>query len=656
MKISDMKLGVKLGAGFGLVLLLLIMISYIGISQLKTVTTGFSVDVLRAVDLEKKSQLIATQMLEVRRSEKDFVARKDLKYVERVGQYLDKALASTNEMKKTTTVNEVVERLNVIQANIGNYRAAFTKASQAIEAKGLNENLGLQGAFRNAAHALEEGVQKNSVKNGQILYLTLRKHEKDYMLRLNQKYVDRLNATAEQLKGNILSSSIGAATKASFIDLLKTYQKDFLALVTKDSEITENLAAAKKGADQAMADAGELLKLEGELAAQQIQDINESASTASNLVWIAAIISLVLGAGAALILTRMVIGPLGAEPSELALIADKIAVGDLTVDVAGNRKNVSGVLGNLKNMTDKLVSIVGDVKAAADNVANGSQGISSTSEEMSQGATEQAASAEEASSSMEQMTSNIQQNADNAQQTEKIATKAAEDAKEGGQAVAETVTAMNSIAEKISIIEEIARQTNMLALNAAIEAARAGEQGKGFAVVAAEVRKLAERSQGAAGEISELAGSSVEVAQRAGEMLEKLVPDIQKTAELVQEISAASAEQRSGTEQVNKALQQLDLVIQQNASSSEEMASTSEELASQAEQMQSTIDFFKVDSNGRPAHKVRKSSHTVAAPQVQPKSKSASQEFTSEDLEGVALQMDGNGSNGDAQDAEFEKY
>ena len=202
---------------------------------------------------------------------------------------------------------------------------------------------------------------------------------------------------------------------------------------------------------------------------------------------------------------------------------------------------------------------------------------------------------------MEEMVSNIKQNADNAQQTEKIAVKSAEDAREGGRSVAEAVNAMKEIASKISIIEEIARQTNMLALNAAIEAARAGEHGKGFAVVAAEVRKLAERSQKAAGEINQLSASSVKVAEKAGEMLEKLVPDIQKTAELVKEISAASNEQNTGAEQINTALQQLEKVIQQNASAAEEMASTSEELSGQAEQLIGTIDFFQIEEAGRTA-------------------------------------------------------
>ncbi|MBT0664964.1 cache domain-containing protein [Geobacter pelophilus] len=277
-------------------------------------------------------------------------------------------------------------------------------------------------------------------------------------------------------------------------------------------------------------------------------------------------------------------------------VAKEIANGNLMVEVQ-ERSAQDDLMNSLAAMTSKLSEVMANVKIAADNVAAGSQQLSASSEQMSQGASEQAAAAEEASSSMEEMASNIRQNADNALQTEKIATKSADDAIEGGKSVEQTVIAMKEIADKISIIEEIARQTNMLALNAAIEAARAGEHGKGFAVVASEVRKLAERSQAAAGEISELSASSLKVAERAGEMLVMMVPDIQKTAGLVQEITAASREQDTGAEQINKSIQQLDQVIQQNASVSEEIASTAEELSSQAEQLQESIAFFRIDQS-----------------------------------------------------------
>ena len=272
--------------------------------------------------------------------------------------------------------------------------------------------------------------------------------------------------------------------------------------------------------------------------------------------------------------------------------AENIAHGDLTVTLK-ERSAEDKLMQALQAMVMGLTQTVGEIRTIAGEVASASQSISTASVQVSKGASSQAAAAEEASSSMEEMVSNIKQNADNAQQTDKIANKSAKDAQESGQSVMEAVAAMKEIASKISIIEEIARQTNLLALNAAIEAARAGEHGKGFAVVAAEVRKLAERSQKAAGEINQLSTKTLNVSEKSGEMLNKLVPDIQRTAELVQEITAASKEQDTGAEQINKALQQLEQVIQQNASAAEEMASTTEELTGQSEQLVSALGFFK---------------------------------------------------------------
>jgi len=278
--------------------------------------------------------------------------------------------------------------------------------------------------------------------------------------------------------------------------------------------------------------------------------------------------------------------------------AMKIADGDLSVKLDIQQNDEIGMLASaLQNMLERLSGIVAEVNGAALQISAGSQQLSSTSQQMSQGATEQAASVEEISSSMEEMSSNIKQNADNAMQTEKIAQKSAQSAEAGGKAVSATVNAMKEIASKIGIIEEIARSTNMLALNASIEAARAGEYGKGFAVVASEVGKLAERSQKEAGEISKLSTESVAIAVEAGETITAMIPEIKRTAELVQEISAASSEQNSGAEQINAAIMQLDKVVQQNASASEESASMSEELAGQAEQMQATMSFFKVSGS-----------------------------------------------------------
>jgi methyl-accepting chemotaxis protein len=337
--------------------------------------------------------------------------------------------------------------------------------------------------------------------------------------------------------------------------------------------------------------------------------------------------------------------------------ATQVAQGNLMVELKKRCDN-DELMESLANMVDKLKEVVMDVQSAADNVASGGQEMSSTAQQMSQGATEQAASAEEVSSSMEEMAASIRQNTDNALQTEKIAIKSASDAREGGKAVNETVSAMKEIATKISIIEEIARQTNLLALNAAIEAARAGEHGKGFAVVASEVRKLAERSQAAAGEISKLSTTSVAIAEQAGDMLNRMLPEIQRTAELVQEISAASREQDSGAEQINKAIQQLDQVIQQNASASEEMASTTEELSGQAEQLKATISFFMLDDRQQkalpgPRHAAPKQLASAPYRQVQSQ-KAIASTIKSTRSGGVNIDLGHIGP--DNLDNEFEKY
>ena len=279
--------------------------------------------------------------------------------------------------------------------------------------------------------------------------------------------------------------------------------------------------------------------------------------------------------------------------NDITTLAKEIADGNLTVEVK-ERSNRDTLMQVLNTMIRKLQDVVLNVKSAADNVATVSIEMNSSADRTSQGATEQAAAAEQASASMQQMSANIRQNADNALQTEKIALKSAEGAQEGGTAVAKTVKAMQEIAKKISVIEDIAGQTRLLSLNATIEAARAQEHGKGFAVVASEVRNLADQSRLAAEEINNLANSSVVIAEKAGNVLRRLVPDIEKTSELVQEISAASSEQSSGAQQINRAIQQLDQVTQQNAAASEEMVSTSETLAAQAEQLQSIINFFKI--------------------------------------------------------------
>ena len=436
------------------------------------------------------------------------------------------------------------------------------------------------------------------------------------------------------------------------IPALRQTQSVLRAMKQRAGEMVAGMEKAKEiYATQTVPNLQEVQRLLGEINHTTEKNIMtdvqmlEAASHTRTGVIVFVVVAVPIGILLAFIIARGIIGPM----LKGVAFATAVAEGDLTVHLDVEQKDEVGQLAAaLKGMVTQLQQIVADVRSAADNVAAGSQELSASSEEMSQGATEQAAAAEEASSSMEQMASNIKQNADNAMQTEKIAIKSSEDAKSGGEAVDQTVTAMKNIAEKISIIEEIARQTNLLALNAAIEAARAGEHGKGFAVVASEVRKLAERSQNAAAEISELSSSSVEVAEQAGEMLTKMVPDIQRTAELVQEIAAASKEQDAGADQVNKAIQQLDQVIQQNASASEEMASSSEELSSQAEQLQDTISFFKVAQ----AQQTQQRSKALA-PAPKPKAMPAQEKSSKKKSTGLKLDM---GAGKDKIDDDFEEY
>jgi methyl-accepting chemotaxis protein len=401
----------------------------------------------------------------------------------------------------------------------------------------------------------------------------------------------------------------------------------------------------------------EMLKSKIGFAAATSKSNTELANAAGQFMVVMIIIAILVAISIGVIISRGITIPL----AKGVKFAQELADGDLTAKLDVDQKDEVGDLGvALQQMVEKLKEVIASVMLGSDNIASASLQMSSGSQQVSQGASEQASSAEEVSSSMEEMAANIQQNTDNAQEADKISTKVQEGVKKVGSASQESLGSIKNIAEKINIINDIAFQTNILALNAAVEAARAGEQGRGFAVVAAEVRKLAERSKIAADEIVALSKKSVDVTENASELMGNLIPEIERTAKLVQEIAAASMEQTSGADQVNTAIQQLNQVTQQNAAASEEMATSAEELSSQADQLKDIISYFKIENTR--SNMFRKEQHYApkvaqAKPSVQQKANPVKNKGVSLKMsEGSAVKSSQMFSKGNGNDNDFENF
>ncbi len=735
---KNLKLGIKLGMGFCFLILLSVLVGGVGMLGFKQVK--HNTDIVSGLDE------VMTAMQHARQQEKNFIMRKDNKYIDAVNEsvkMIQSAVAVVrNEMSEARDKAEMDQILD----SVNKYSMAFSSyveldidsGKQAQVWRDLTTEvyeLGVvvredivnterdRAAGQEYGNSLLKWMEISDSFNMDISrnFLSLRVAALYFILKRNDTEWGNFQKWAEDLHKGIDKWAQLGKDDARVQEVAKKMTAAINTYIQAGQNYYNNIQNQNKAEQEMISSAQLLTKICEDTRVEQLSKMNDAISSSNRLITIGAIVSALIGMAFAFFLTRGITVPI----RKVVEYAKKMAEGDLDQNVATDRKDeigdllgamgtlldaeknvvqtVSGLAsgdldqhvterskkdvlmqaiialtkaerkvadlareisqGNLmveaharsasdvlmislQEMINRTTEVVGNIQTGAEEVSAGSEQMSSTAESLSQGASEQASSVEESSASMEEMAASIAQNADNAKQTEAIALRAAEDARSSGLAVSEAVQAMKDIAEKISIIQEIARQTDLLALNAAIEAARAGEHGKGFAVVASEVRKLAERSQEAAEEITVLSAKSTDVAERAGEMLAKLVPDIQKTAELVQEISASSTEQSEGASQVNEALQQLDTVVQQNSAAAEEMSSTAEELAAQAQQLQYTINFFRIHA----------SSASKGGDKKQLPSKSPSLPAGKSD-NGKKLRLDlGQDSLADAEDTEFERF
>lgn len=628
MRFKDFPLGRKLGIGFGAIIAITAAIGIIGVMNMNTIRVESNNLSDSYVPLVRASSDIESSVLQAMYGMRGYGLSEEENFLQEAQNHFDQTLRHLTEaeniVKQSEQLSEMSDNINTSQTLLQKYNQLMEQTIEAnqnladyrtsmdMAANEFMENciyyLGHQNQrFQNEINAgankrrATERLNKitwinNIIDQGNEVRVANFKSQSTRSPETYQSAINTFNIDKELTKLRQITRqqedilALSAIEEAA--DNYKRAMQDFLS----EWQEREQLAQQRDEAGSEVLAAASSLANEGVDNAQRVAEESKDNSRASAGVLLTGlIIALFVGIASAIGLTRIITTPI----KKGVAFAEAIAKGDLTAEIKVDQQDEVGRLArSLQEMVTRLKETITGIISGADNIAAASLQMSSTSQQMSQGASEQASSAEEVSSSMEEMSANIQQNTSNAQETEKIAITATSGVREGNETSQKSVTAMKEIAEKITIINDIAFQTNILALNAAVEAARAGEHGKGFAVVAAEVRKLAERSAAAANDIDVMSRDGVAISEKAGEVLSNIVPEIEKTAHLVKEISAASMEQSSGSDQVNTAIQQLSQVTQQNAAASEELATSAEELSSQAEQLQDLVSFFRIDKTG----------------------------------------------------------